>query len=86
MVGPMTDIAAIASLPSAMQSATSAINRSLKKLDANAHVVATSQSVMSKDTIQALLDSRQQLLYTKAAAKIMTAADEVMQSAIDIRA
>lgn len=82
----MTDVAAIASIPSALQSATGAINRSLEKLDRNAHVVATSQSVMSKDTIQALLDSRQQLLYTKAAAKIMTAADEVMQSAIDIRA
>jgi hypothetical protein len=82
----MTDIASIVSIPSALQSATSSINRSLKKLDQNAHVVATSQSVMSKDTIQALLDSRQQLLYTKAAAKIMTAADEVMQSAIDIRA
>jgi hypothetical protein len=82
----MPDIAAIASIPSALQSATGAINRSVSKLQQNAQTVASSQSVMSKDTIHALLDSRQQLLYTAAAAKLVSASDEVTQSILDIHA
>jgi hypothetical protein len=42
--------------------------------------------VESRDTLAALIDSRQQLLYTKAAAKLISAADEITQSVIDIRA
>jgi hypothetical protein len=82
----MTDVTALAAIPSALQSATSTLHRSVNKLEQNAHTVATSQSVMSKDTIQALLDSRQQLLYTQAGAKLIEASDEITQSVIDIRA
>lgn len=82
----MKDVASIAAIPSALQSATGAINRSLKKLDEDANVVARSTAVESRDTLQALVDSRQQLLYTKAAAKIISASDEITQSLLDIRA
>jgi hypothetical protein len=82
----MTDVTALAAIPSALQSATSTIHKSVHKLEQNAHTIATSQSVMSKDVLQALLDSRQQLLYTQAGAKLIAASDEITQSVIDIRA
>jgi hypothetical protein len=80
------DIASIAAMPSTLQSATSAIQRSGKALEKDANVVARSAAVESRDTLNALIDSRQQLLYTSAAAKLITASDEMMKSLIDIRA
>jgi len=82
----MADIAAIAAIPSALQSATSAIQRSVKALDEDANVVARSAAVESPDTLGALVDSRQQLLYTRAAAKIIEVSDDVTKSLLDIRA
>ncbi len=82
----MKDVASIAAVPGALQSATGAIHRSLNALDQDANVIARSSAVESRDTLQALIDSRQQLLYTKAAAKIIAASDEMQQSIIDIRA
>lgn len=73
-------------IPSALQSATGAINRAGKSLDKDAAVTASSMAVESRETLGALVDSRQQLLYTQAAAKIISASDEMMQSLIDIRA
>jgi hypothetical protein len=80
------DIGSIAAIPSALQSATGAIARSGKALEKDANVVARSTAVESRDTLNALLDSRQQLLYTRAAAKLISASDEMMKSLIDIRA
>jgi adenylate kinase len=82
----MTDIASIATIPSALQSATSAIHRAVKAADKDAAVIANSSSVDSRDTINALIDSRQLVLYTQAAAKIVSASDEMLQSLLDIRA
>lgn len=82
----MADIASIATIPSALQSATGAIHRAVKAADKDAAVIANSPSVDSRDTISALIDSRQQVLYTQAAAKIVSASDEMMQSLLDIRA
>jgi hypothetical protein len=82
----MADIASIAAIPSALQSATTAIHRSLKTLDKDANVVARSAAVESPDTLGALIDSRQQLLYTRAAARIISASDEITKSLLDIRA
>ena len=82
----MKDVASIAAIPSALQSATSAIHRAGKALDKDAHVVANSSAIESRDTLEALIDSRQQLLYTRAAAKLISASDELMKSVIDIRA
>ena len=82
----MTDIASIATIPSAFQSATGAIHRAVKAVEKDAVVVANSSAVESRDTIEALIDARQQLLYTRAAARIISTSDEMMQSLLDIRA
>jgi hypothetical protein len=82
----MTDVASIAAIPSALQSATSAIQRSGKALAQDASVVARSQDVMSKDVLPALIDSKQQVLYTQAAAKLIAASDEMTRSLLDITA
>lgn len=86
MLGRMKDVASIAAIPSAFQSATGAINRSLDALKKDANVVARSEAVESPDTLRALIDSKQQVLYTQAAAKIISAADEIQKSIVDIRA
>jgi hypothetical protein len=72
--------------PPALQSATSAITRSLNNLRKDATVVANSDTVMSKDTIAALVDSRQQVLYTSAAAKLISASDDMLASLLDVKA
>src|SRR5215510_14765869 len=72
--------------PSAVQIATTAINRSQANLRKDATVVASSSTVMSKDTIAAIIDSRQQVLYTSAAARLINASDEMMQSLLDVHA
>jgi hypothetical protein len=72
--------------PSALQSATTTISRSLNNLRKDATVVANSSTVMSGDTIEALVDSRQQVLYTSAAAKLISASDEMLASLLDIHA
>jgi len=82
----MSDIASIATIPSAVQSATSAISRAGKAVSKDAGVVANAPTVMSKDVIGALIDSRQQMLYTAAAAKLISASDDMMQSLLDVRA
>jgi len=72
--------------PPALQSATSAITRSLNNLRKDATVVANSDTVMSKDTIAALVDSRQQVLYTSAAAKLISASADMLASLLDVKA
>ena len=72
--------------PPALQSANSAITRSLNNLRKDATVVANSDTVMSKDTIAALVDSRQQVLYTSAAAKLISASDDMLASLLDVKA
>jgi hypothetical protein len=49
-------------------------------------VVANSSAVESRATIHGLVYARQQLLYTRAAAKIVSASDERTKSLLDIRA
>ena len=82
----MTDVASIAAIPSALQSATSTINRAVKAAEKDAAVIANSSAVESRETIGALVDSRQQLLYTRMAAKILSTSDEMTKSLLDIRA
>jgi hypothetical protein len=82
----MSSVISIASIPTALQSATSAIHRAGENLKKDANVVARSNSVESRDTLNALIDSRQQVLYTQAAAKLIRASDEMTQSLLDIRA
>jgi hypothetical protein len=82
----MTDVASIAAVPAALQSATGAIHRAVRALAKDADVVAKSPAVESRDTLDAMVDSRQQVLYTKAAAKIIDATGEMTKSLLDIRA
>jgi hypothetical protein len=82
----MSAVTSIATLPSALQSATSAIRRAGDNLKKDANVVARSSAVESRDTLNALIDSRQQVLYTQAAAKLISASDEMTKSLLDIRA
>jgi hypothetical protein len=73
-------------IPSAYQSATSGIQRAIKAHDQDAHVVANSTDVSSRETVSALVDARQQVLYTRAAAKIITSTDAMTKTLLDIRA
>jgi pyruvate/oxaloacetate carboxyltransferase len=82
----MSVVPSVGGIPGALQSATGAINKSQRALDNDADVVARSPTVDSRGTLNALVDSRQQVLYTQAAAKIISASDEMLQSLIDIRA
>ena len=66
--------------------ATSAIKQSLTKLDKDANVVANSTNVTTPDTLAALVDAKQQVLYTRAAARMISAADEMVSSLLDVRA
>ena len=75
----------ISSIPGAVQTAISAISRSNNALAKDASVVA-SQKAESRELIGALVDSRQQLLYTAAAVKILNASDEMTKSILDIKA
>lgn len=75
----------IIGLPGAIQTATTAIRRSNDALAKDASVVA-SQRADSRELVGALVDSRQQLLYTAAAVKILTASDEMTKSILDIKA
>ena len=81
----MSGISSIAGIPGALQSATSTIQRATKGLDKDESVVARS-SIESGDDVKAMVDSRQQLRYTQAAARIVKVEDEMLQSLIDIRA
>lgn len=78
-------MSSISSVPGAVQTATSAINRSTNALAKDAAVVA-SQEAESRELIGALVDSRRQVLYTAAAVKILDASDEMMKSLLDITA
>lgn len=78
-------MSSIAALPSAVHSATAAIHRATNAVARDAAVVAN-PGVASRETIAALIDSRQQVLYTSAAAKLISASDQMTRSLIDILA
>lgn len=70
----------------ALQIATNAITRSRNNLAKDASVVANSTDVEARDTVNALVDSRQQVIYTRAAARVISATDEMTQALLDIHA
>jgi hypothetical protein len=75
-------MSSITAIPGATQIATGAIQRSTKALARDAAVVAT-PGVASRDLVAALVDSKQQVLYTAAAAKLISASDEMTRSILD---
>jgi hypothetical protein len=80
----MSDIPAIS--PSPLPIATEAIKKSLANVTRDANVIANSPSLSSAETIQALVDDKEQVLYTKAGAAILSTTDRMVKSLVDIRA
>ncbi len=83
----MTRLISGAGLSSVMQSAATAINRGAAGVARDAAVVAGgSVSDGGEQMLSALVDSKQQLLYTQAGAKMMETAGQMLGSLIDISA
>lgn len=80
----MRDITAIS--PGPLPIATEAIKNSLANVAKDAHVIANSPSVDSTDTLQAMVDAKAQVLYTKTAARIISTTDRMVKSLLDTRA
>lgn len=83
----MSGISSISSLPGAFQSAATTINRAVAGASGDAATVASSS--MGQDSgamLTALIDAKQQLLYTQAGAKMMSTANEMLGTIIDISA
>jgi len=73
--------------PGVIQSATTMINRAQAGATRDAATVASSaMGDGGADILGALVDARQQALYTQAGAKMISAANEMMGSLLDIRA
>jgi len=73
-------------LPAALQSSGTAVKRALAGLDRDAAAIAAGSIENTSALLPALIDSRQQLLYSKAATKLMASADEMIGTLIDVRA
>jgi hypothetical protein len=76
------------SIPAAnvFQSASATIQRAVAGLSRDAATVAASSITQTGKLLPALIDSRQQLLYTQAGAKMIETANQMMGSLLDIRA
>lgn len=68
------------------QSASATIQRAVANLSRDAATVAASSITQTGELLPALIDSRQQLLYTQAGAKMIETANQMMGSLLDIRA
>ena len=53
-------------------------------MEKDAAVVAKSQQAQSRAALDAMIDARQQVLYTRAAAKIIDASNEVTKGMLDM--
>ena len=80
----MSSISATAQSP--LPIATRAIKSALANVALDAHVIANSPNVDSAGMNQALVDARQQVLYTKVAARLISTSDEMVKSLLDTRA
>ncbi len=75
----------ITATPGVYQSAVGTIRKSVAALAQDAHIVANADSADFTDVLMALVDARQQVLYTKAGAKVISAANEMIGSLLDVR-
>ncbi len=83
----MSGISSIANLPNAFQGASTTISRAVAGASADASAVASSSMGGDPNAmLTALVDARQQLLYTQAGAKMMNTASEMLGTIIDISA
>jgi hypothetical protein len=74
----------ISSTPNLVQSASTMISRAATALSNDSATVASATNV--NDVLPAMMDARQQLLYTQAAAKMISTANAMMGSLIDTHA
>lgn len=74
----------IASAPNIVQSASTMLSRAASSMASASATVASATDV--NDMLPAMIDARQQLLYTQAAAKMISTANAMMGSLIDTRA
>lgn len=75
----------ISSTTDVMQIAAGGIRKAVSNVARDAHAVANSTDVMSRDTMEALIDAKQQVLYTRAGARMISVANEMMGTLLDIR-
>ena len=80
----MTDVSSIAAIPTAARSATGLVQKAVRAVEKDAAVVAKSQQAQSRAALDAMIDARQQVLYTRAAAKIIDASNEVTKGMLDM--
>ena len=73
----------IAAAPGIYPLAREAISRAVSRAEQDAEVIARSD-VDSRDVTTALIDARQQVLYTRAGARMVSTADEMLGSIVDI--
>lgn len=73
----------IAAGPGIYPLARETISRATSRAEQDAEVVARSD-VDSRDVTTALIDARQQVLYTRAGARMVSAANEMLGSILDI--
>jgi len=74
---------AIAAGPGIFPLGRETISRATSRAEQDAEVVARSD-VDSRDVTTALIDARQQVLYTRAGARMVSAAKEMLGSIVDI--
>lgn len=74
----------ISSAPSLVQSASTLMSRATSAMNNAAATVASAGNV--NEVLPAMIDARQQLLYTQAAAKMISTANSMLGSLIDTHA
>jgi hypothetical protein len=82
----MDNIASAGSPSNIMQTAIAAIDRAVGGVSRDAALVSTASIADSSQMLAALIDSRQQLLYIQAGAKMITRSNEMLGSLLDVRA
>jgi hypothetical protein len=83
----MSSIYSVGNLPGAFQSAATTINRAVAAAGGDAAVVASSSVAQDPNAmLMALVDAKQQLLYTQAGAKMMSTANAMLGTILDISA
>lgn len=84
-------MSSIAAIPGVFQSASSTISRSQRNLERDASTVAASMiegsaTNSSRNTATPMVDAREQVLYAKAAAKLIRADDVMTKALLDVYA
>jgi hypothetical protein len=83
----MNAISSIAGFPSPFQGASSTIGRAVAGASRDVAAVAAATGAQDPSAmLAALVDARQQLIYTQAGAKMMNTATEMLGTIIDISA